>query len=111
MFCVTVWAIKASSLVAELSNDPMSKNNTNTSNNSSDCSSDCCQPKPSRRQFFGRGAQSIAAIGVAVQAGANASEARPKQDGWFSTGLGQTRDMTVGVGLIYVAGDSEVAVF
>ena len=89
----------------------MSKNNTNNPNTSSDCSSECCQPKPSRRQFFGRGAQSIAAIGVAVQTGKSASEARPKPGGWFSTGLGQTRDMTVADDLIYVAGDSAVAVF
>ena len=91
----------------------MSKNNTNTPNTSSDCdcSPDCCQPKPSRRQFFGRGAQSIAAIGIAVQTGATASEARSKPSGWFPTGLGQTRDMTVADGLIYVAGDSTVAVF
>ena len=89
----------------------MSKNNTNNPNTSSDCSSECCQPKPSRRQFFGRGAQSIAAIGVAVQTGKRASEARPKPGGWFSTGLGQTRDMTVADDLIYVAGDSAVAVF
>ena len=89
----------------------MSKNNTNTSNTSSDCSPECCQPKPSRRQFFGRGAQSIAAIGVAVQTGKSASDARPKPGGWFSTGLGQTRDMTVADDLIYVAGDSVVAVF
>ena len=91
----------------------MSKNNTNTSNTSSDCdcSPDCCQPNPSRRQFFGRGAQSIAAIGMAVQTGASASEARSKPGGWFPTGFSQTRDMTVDGGLIYVAGDSAVAVF
>ncbi len=110
-FCVTGWTITSSHLTTELSNYPMSKNNTNTSNTSSDCSPDCCQPNPSRRQFFGRGAQSIAAIGMAVQTGASASEARSKPGGWFPTGFSQTRDMTVDGELIYVAGDSAVAVF
>ena len=85
----------------------------NKSKSSSDCgcSTGECQPNPSRRQFFSRGAQSIAAIGVAVQTGANANAAKPKPDGWRATGLGQTRDMTVANGLVYVAGDSLVAVF
>ena len=107
-FYVTICTITSSHLTAGIYYDPMSKKHSNTS---SECSPDCCQPKPSRRQFFGRSAQSIAAIGVAVQTGASASNARPKPGGWFSTGFGQTRDMTVADGLIYVAGDSAVAVF
>ncbi|GIT77717.1 MAG: hypothetical protein Ct9H300mP32_0990 [Verrucomicrobiota bacterium] len=67
-----------------------------------------CQP--TRRQFFSRGAQSIAAIGVAVQSGAAVRAARHKPSGWLPTGLEQTRDMPVAGGLVYVAGDSAVAV-
>ena len=95
----------------------MKINNISMSENKSKSSSDCgcstgdCQPNPSRRQFFSRGAQSIAAIGVAVQTGAKSNAAKPKPDGWRATGLGQTRDMTVANGLVYVAGDSAVAVF
>ncbi|MDP6250867.1 MAG: hypothetical protein QF497_06770 [Verrucomicrobiota bacterium] len=88
----------------------MSKSRTDASPDCG-CSTGDCQPKPSRRQFFSRGAQSIAAIGVAVQSGAAAPAARPRPDGWLPTGLGQTRDMTVADGLVYVAGDSAVAVF
>ena len=72
------------------------------------CSTGDCQP--TRRQFFSRGAQSIAAIGVAVQSGAAVRAARHKPSGWLPTGLEQTRDMTVAGGLVYVAGDSAVAV-
>ena len=74
------------------------------------CSNGDCQPNPSRRQFFSRGAQSVAAIGVAVQSGVAPRAARPKPAGWLSTGLGQTRDMTVANGLVYVVGDSALAV-
>jgi len=84
----------------------MSKSKSNSSD--CGCPTDDCQP--SRRQFFSRGAQSIAAIGVAVQSGATARAARPKPDGWLPTGLGQTRDMAVAAGVVYVAGDSAVAV-
>ena len=84
----------------------MSKSKTNSPD--CGCPADDCQP--SRRQFFSRGAQSIAAIGVAVQSGATARAARPKPDGWLPTGLGQTRDIAVADGVIYVAGDSAVAV-
>ena len=87
----------------------MSKSKTNASPDCG-CSPGDCQPNPTRRQFFSRGAQSIAAIGVAVQSGAAARAARPKPGGWLPTGLGQTRDMTVADGLVYVAGDSAVAV-
>lgn len=45
----------------------MSKSKTN-----SDCGCPTGDREPSRRQFFSRGAQSIAAIGVAVQSGATA---------------------------------------
>jgi hypothetical protein len=83
----------------------MSKSKTN-----SDCGCPTGDCEPSRRQFFSRGAQSIAAIGVAVQSGATAQAARPKPDGWLPTGLGQTRDMTAANGLVYVAGDLAVAV-
>ncbi|MBT3841048.1 MAG: hypothetical protein HOF61_02535, partial [Verrucomicrobia bacterium] len=81
----------------------MSKSKTNSTPDC-DCSTGDC--RPSRRQFFSRGAQSIAAIGVAVQSGATARAARLKPSGWLPTGLGQTRDMTVADGLVYVAGDS-----
>ena len=77
---------------------------------SPDCGCPTGDCRPSRRQFFSRGAQSIAAIGVAVQSGATARAARLKPSGWLPTGLGQTRDMTVADGLVYVAGDSAVAV-
>ena len=83
----------------------MSKSKTNSD---SGCLTGDCEP--SRRQFFSRGAQSIAAIGVAVQSGATAQAASPKPDGWLPTGLGQTRDMTAANGLVYVAGDLAVAV-
>ena len=88
----------------------MSKPKTNPSSDCG-CSPGDCEPNPSRRQFFSRGAQSIAAIGVAVQTGSSANAAKPKPSGWLPTGLGQTRDMTVANGLVYVAGDSAVAVF
>ena len=88
----------------------MSKPKTNPSSDCG-CSPGDCEPNPSRRQFFSRGAQSIAAIGVAVQTGTSANAAKPKPSGWLPTGLGQTRDMTVADGLVYVAGDSSVAVF
>ncbi|MEC8972956.1 MAG: hypothetical protein VX509_03495 [Verrucomicrobiota bacterium] len=45
-----------------------------------------------------------------MQSGATARAARPKPDGWLPTGLGQTRDMAVAAGVVYVAGDSAVAV-
>ena len=86
----------------------MSKSKTKVSPDCGCPTGDC---QPTRRQFFSRGAQSIAAIGVAVQTGTSASAARPKPSGWLPTGLGQTRDMTVAGGLLYVAGDSTVAVF
>ncbi|MED5381967.1 MAG: hypothetical protein VYC47_05295 [Verrucomicrobiota bacterium] len=47
---------------------------------------------------------------MAVQSGATARATRPKPDGWLPTGLGQTRDMAVAAGVVYVAGDSAVAV-
>ena len=85
----------------------MSKSKTNATPDCGCPTGDC---RPSRRQFFSSGAQSIAAIGVAVQSGATARAARLKPSGWLPTGLGQTRDMTVADGLVYVAGDSAVAV-
>ncbi|MDP6794288.1 MAG: hypothetical protein QGG00_02740 [Verrucomicrobiota bacterium] len=89
----------------------MSKSKKNASNTFADCGCSTSDCQSTRRQFFSRGAQSIAAIGVAVQTGANASAARPKPSGWLPTGLVQTRDMTVAGGLVYVAGDSTVAMF
>jgi len=85
----------------------MSKSKTNATPDCGCPTGDC---RPSRRQFFSRGVQSFAAIGVAVQSGATARAARLKPSGWLPTGLGQTRDMTVADGLVYVAGDSAVAV-
>ena len=121
-YCVASWTVGCSSLIrlcgvtdwlfapswptyAEKSIRLMSKSKTN-----SDCGCPTGDCEPSRRQFFSRGAQSIAAIGVAVQSGATAQAARPKPDGWLPTGLGQTRDMTAANGLVYVAGDLAVAV-
>ena len=89
----------------------MSKSKKGASKASPDCGCSAGDCQPTRRQFFSRGAQSIAAIGVAVQTGASASAARPKPSGWLPTGFAQTRDMTVAGGLVYVAGDSTVAVF
>ncbi|MDP6082965.1 MAG: hypothetical protein QF663_05870 [Verrucomicrobiota bacterium] len=85
----------------------MSKTKTNISPDCG-CSTGDCQP--TRRQFFSRGAQSIAAIGVAVQTGSTARATRPRPLGWLPTGLEQTRDMTAADGLVYVVGDSAVAV-
>jgi len=85
----------------------MSKTNTNVSTDCSCSTSDC---QPTRRQFISQGAQSIAAIGVAVQTGSTARAARPRPLGWLPTGLEQTRDMTAAAGLVYVVGDSTVAV-
>ena len=77
---------------------------------------DCgCQDggcESSRRQFLSRGAQSIAAIGIAAQSGkALAKPAVVKPKGWIPTGFTQTRDLAADAdSRIYIAGDSAVMV-
>ena len=66
----------------------MSKSKTNATPDCGCPTGDC---RPSRRQFFSRGVQSFAAIGVAVQSGATARAARLKPSGWLPTGLGRDR--------------------